>query len=313
MSLLPQNFYQRFPLMKEGMVDFQRWLEDLSNQGLSRFLDRPVTSWEAMEKRMVDCKMPGLAKQISILRTIDSETQLSEYVLDVIAKCHLAARALQFFETMPELEQYDLLSFLGVTFKKTDVLKDKGVVDAWLGLGVFEGRDSDQLRFRKTHFLGLNTGKKATILDYAWGDGKFEDEYEPGKAFQGEMVYYPSSFVQRALLRPGFDTVDMSKEIEGVALNDALDEYAEAISRNPWIDYVVLCIKNAQLAWENGVVHLCTEGNIGLPCTMKEHALLQALTTNLNEPSVLIGSWNGFEFDVLSSFDGSVFFSFNPV
>jgi hypothetical protein len=152
-----------------------------------------------------------------------------------IADLYLFIQAFQRFNQLSTPLQIDLLITGGAIQKKEQVKAGKAVEDHWLVAGQYHGEE-ENLKYRRTWLLGETTGKSALLLDFAWGRNDFTEHWITGSAFVGAIVYYPSNYPQRALVK-SFELSKRSYEMpEGFEdINEMLFQYAKAIAHNPWL------------------------------------------------------------------------------
>jgi len=221
--------------MTRGTEELEIWLLDILREGIAILEEVPADYWEELAARMVDAKLGGLARRIrtwpALLNQKNGPHQLTEEIADV----YLFIQAFQRIDQLPASHQIDLLITGGVIQKKEPVLAGKPVEDHWLVTGQYHGEE-ENLKYRRTWLLGETTGKAALLLDYAWGRNDFTEHWITGSAFTGAIVYYPSNYPQRALVK-SFELSKRPYEMpEGFEeINAMLFQYAKAIADNPWL------------------------------------------------------------------------------
>jgi hypothetical protein len=100
----------------------------------------------------------------------------------------------------------DLRAFVGYTRTREEVLAaGEALADRWLVLGQ-RAEDADAMRVRRTWLLGEDSGREALVVQFAAGARPFAEAFVPGTAFAGEVVFYPSAYPQRAVIRRGGKT-----------------------------------------------------------------------------------------------------------
>jgi hypothetical protein len=94
---------------------------------------------------------------------------------------------------------------------------------------------------RRTWLYGEVTQRYALLLDFAHRSRPFDTHYPLGHSFTGDLVYYPSAYPQRAVLKEGkgsyspipHDKIKLADSVEAI-----LDTYADALAVNPFLRYV---------------------------------------------------------------------------
>ncbi|NJK83882.1 MAG: hypothetical protein HC912_08795, partial [Saprospiraceae bacterium] len=101
-------------------------------------------------------------------------------------------------------------------------------------LGIHEGID-EKLVYRRTWLWGKQTQHYALLLDFAWGNEPFEHTWITNEVIEGTLVYYPTNYAQRALVK---EFTKISAEVNWIGytnVQSALENYAEAVAANPWL------------------------------------------------------------------------------
>ncbi len=299
-----QRLEQRIPLMEQGVEALDQWLKDVTRQGLSTLEGQGAAFWERPAARMVDAKLGGVARRIRGFADLVGAPDWHNRLLEELAELYLFVQSFRQLQGLPRPLQDDLLSYGGVNFKKEEVLEAPGVTDNWLVVGLVEGEE-ENLRYRRTWLMGERSQRFALLLDFAFGNNRFEGNWVLGSALQGELVFYPGAYPLRALVkkvrpyRNPFDGLLATPNAEAL-----LENYAQALSEQPWIGNFPVLLEQVQIIPTPGGLALIDAQNATLPVeTAAEHQWV-ALSVAGAAPLPLFGEWAGAAFRPLSAFEG---------
>ncbi len=226
-----------------GIEELRLFLEDLMRRGLSDPAMKSYVFWDRIAARMVDAQMQPIARRLRALGGIpfQKKTDWASLLMDEVGRLYTLTEAYQRIESLPESLSYDVRSALGFSLKQDEVFEmGAGVVDRWQILGV-QTEQVEQLQERRTWLYGETTHRYALLQDYAHRSRPFDAHYPPGQAFTGELIYYPSAYPQRAIVkeRQGSYTpipptaIKLAETVEAI-----LDTYADALALNPFLQYI---------------------------------------------------------------------------
>ncbi|WP_394841425.1 SWIM zinc finger domain-containing protein [Pendulispora brunnea] len=227
----------------KGIEGLDLWMSDLIRQGLAQVEDRPAAFWEGQAARLVDAQAPGLASRVRRLgRYVGNH--VSDWpvkLLGEMGRIALLTHAFRRIEELPAPLQADVRQLIGWSLSHEEILTSgEAVQDAWLlaGQSLF---DEERFRVQRNWLVGTHTGRVALFLQFAAGTAPFAENMMPGTVFDAELVYRPSAFPQRALIRanpakeraprawserlPGFDRIESFRIW-----------YAEALALLPWLE-----------------------------------------------------------------------------
>ncbi len=295
-----KNKDKRFQQMEAGINELENWLVDLLNQGLASLAVQGPDFWDGFAARMVDAKLGGIGKRIRLFKDLQAGEGWHDQLLHELADLYLFVRAFRRIDYLPPELQQDLLTVAGVSKKQTEVLQQKGVKDRWLVCGITEGVE-EKLNYRRTWLLGEKSGKFALLLDYSWGNQGYDTHWHQGNVLEGECVYYPSGYPQRALIRD----VQLSKASfvnphAVPTLDDFGDVYARALAANPWIRVMPLFLEEAIPLFQDGQFYLIDQSarQLGVHCEPLIGWKMVALGGG--RPISVFGEWNGQLFQPLA-------------
>lgn len=219
--------------MLDGNKELNLWLKDALHQGLVNLRAQPDNYWDDFAAYMVDCKLSGISKRIKkIKQLLLSEADLSP-VFEELAFLIFFSQRLTKIDRISEPELYDLLQFGGMTIRKKDLLEKQGNKDHWMVVGLTNGLE-ENLNFRRTWIFSEKQRSFALILDFSWGGQPFEQHYELGEKFNGEIVYYPGQHPFRAVVKDKTPSINPFLMNGGVQDFKILrNEFANFLSKNP--------------------------------------------------------------------------------
>lgn len=234
----------RLEEMREGMLLLEHWLEDAVRLGLAVLETREPDYWTSFAARLVDAKLGSLGRRIRLLAEGAGQEGWQDMVLETFAGMYLLARSFRKLETLPELLQYEILIQSGWTLRKADLAGFPPVEDTWFALSREEGRE-EQLRFRRTWLWGIQTRRYGLLLEYVFGPGAFEYGWEPGQAFRGSVVFYPSPVPQRLRIWEAGAPMEAPEWPSGhMGISSFLTEYSKGLEANPFLEHWPVLIES---------------------------------------------------------------------
>lgn len=295
---------KRIELMKSGAADLEQWLLDLIRQGLALTQNQPGEYWDEFAGRMIDAKLGSVGRRIQQWKKIFEEEEWHEQLLGEIAELYLLARGFRQLDQLPDDLYRELLTTAGLAVKKKEVLKNEGITDHWLVIGLMEGEE-DQLRYRRAWLLGEKSGKIPLLLDFAFGGQGFEQDWKVGMAVEGELVYYPGSYPQRALLKSFEASRRAFQTPAGFAdLSDFADAYAAAVGANPWLFHFPALIHEVTPVLQKNKLLLIDRNGKQLPAASSSENQWKILAVSAGKPLTVFGEYNGNRLQVLCMIDG---------
>lgn len=228
-----------------GGVEFvSQWLSDGLRQGLAAHADQPYRYWDELAARTVDAQIGGLARHFRQLPALrHARAQWQTPYLDTYARLHLLCSAFGQYEQLEPGWRGDLDAALGFSQNKDELLASMGIKDRWCVLGMTEGED-EGLRYQRTWLHGERSGQTAMLLDFAARGQVLPACAPPGCGFEGEIIFYPSAWPQRALLKDRAPPETLNALPGGVESLDAAREcYASAAEKLPWIERIALTLR----------------------------------------------------------------------
>ncbi len=296
-----QNREKRILQMAAGLAELESWLLDLFRQGLATLEGQATSYFNDLAARMVDAKLGTLARRIRQLPLLMTEANWHEKILSELGEIYLLLRAFQRMETLPEPLQDDLLSLAGVNFKKEDILNLEAIGDHWLVVGQTEEAEDGNLLARRTWLIGEGTEKTALLLDFSWGGQGFEVMFKQGTVLKAEVVFYPSAWPQRAILKKfEYSEAAFSLRNGHPKLATFADAYAGALAENPWLGRFPAFLENVVPIFHQKQFVLVDSERKQLPLDTDELKGWKMVALSCGRPIGVFGTWDGDLFTPLS-------------
>jgi hypothetical protein len=290
----PGRASDRRARVSAGLAELELWLRDLVRRGLADAQGQPTKYWEQMAARLVDGQAPGAARRV---RELSSATAYAagwaEAVLFRLGLLHLLVEAFKRIDTLPEPVQADVRACLGWTIKEEELPADAGVRDRWVVAGQFT-YEGEKLRIQRTWLWGGTSARDALLLDFAPAGQPLKANLLPGTSLDAELVFYPSNFPLRAAIRQRHSRPEPCESARGHATVDSLlNTYAEALARNPWIEFfpALLC-EVVPVRREGGWIVRDSGGRL-LPLSPRLRGRWEMLALSGGNPITLFGEWDG--------------------
>lgn len=287
-----------------GIQELNIWLKDLVRRGLVNAREQSPSFWTEAAARLVDAQAPGLARRITDLRThLRADGDHQEAALLQLARLYLLVEAYERRSDLDEPLQADLRSLVGWTTSQAELLVQSGVTDQWevLGQAIKEEGDGARLTTQRIWLRGHTSKRWALILHFARPKQPLEVRLQPGTRVQAELVFFPSSQPQRALiksLQPDIGILDTFGH--KIALGQLGIDYAAILACNPWLERMPVALKSIHSYHRGGAWYIQDEGGLSLPLAPEFDAgwALHALSGGATFDC--FGEWNGFHFFPLS-------------
>ncbi len=297
---------QRRERISGGLNDLNLWLCDMLRQGFSELENKPESYWEEPAARLVDAQSPGLAAFIrSMAASVYSRRKnWHEDVLAVMGKLKLIIEGFSRFDSLPEPLRRDLRTAVGWPAEKDEVLRGPAQKDIWDILGMSLSQ-SDKLREQRIWLKGRHCGRFAMILNFAFGTRPLEVRLIPGMAADAEIVYYPSGFLLRALIKSDIATHGQISDFSGFAdFEAAFSAFSDALAGNPWLPRFPMAIENIRVCFKEDRFILRDMENTELPVSQNFQQGWELAAIGGGHPISVFGEWENRSFFPLSCSHG---------
>ncbi len=289
--------------MLTGAQELKEWLLDIMRHGLAAALMRESRYWNAFAENMTNAKLGGIGKRIRRLSNAIKDENAHEKLLAVAAELYLLAEGLSQWEQLPPDWQQELLYQAGISFKKEDLLSQSGIKDEWLIAGQTELLE-ENLRVRRTWLIGQYSEKQALLLDFVWGNADFSEQWQVGSYIKAEVVFYPSTYQQRAVVKT-FENARDDPSVQGYSNWESFAQHcAQAIAQQPWIGTFPVLIENAIPLWQQQQLFLIDNAGKMLPAIAVENKLWKIIAASGGQPAHFFCEWHNNALLPLTLFHG---------
>lgn len=206
---------EREKLIEEGLNDLQLWLKDFIRNGIVNLPEKGTAGFNAMAKRMIDAKAPGLASMIKEFGHINFYKEgWQHYFMQQVARLYLVLSGFKNKENIqPDLWE-DVKTSIGFTHNTDDLKQQGGIQDIWMVIGK-ESTEEDNLTTEKNWLFGTQTNQYALVLQFSVRGQGFSFAFSPGMFVDAVLVFYPSSIPLRALVK-NYTTVKIDYKPQGL-------------------------------------------------------------------------------------------------
>lgn len=293
---------ERQALMSAGMTDFSLWLTDLVRGGTVQARRQSWGWWDTAAARLVDAQLPGLADRVRAMASeANRRDDWADHLLTELGRWWSAVQAWQRWEQLDERTRADLRTYVGWAQATEDVRAGETVSDAWLVLGAHRSEDG-RIQQQRTWLLGRRSDLLVQLLDFAAGGTPLPMTHLAGSVLEGTLALYPGSHPRRALLagEPSVSN-DPGPLPDGGSLDDALTNFAEAWSENPWSQRVPAVLSDAALLplMDGLRTQVVDAAGAALPL-LADTVPWVALALTGGRPTMLVGEVESAGFRVLS-------------
>lgn len=279
-----------------GVQELDLWLRDVIRGGLADLQSQSYKFWDAPAARMTDAQASGLARQLRDMAGIPvSGAGWQERLLERLGLLHLIVEAYGRLDTLaPEL-QADVRTIIGWSQKQEELLTQTGEWDCWRVVAR-RMEEEENLRTQRTWLWSANTRKSALVLDFAFGTNPLDTSLPPNLSLEAEMVFFPSAYPLRALVKSRRTTSPTSAELPGYdTLAEATAAYTAALACQPWLGGLnfPLLLKNiVPMQAENRWYARDAENRV-MPFARSFDKVWHLLAFCGGYPITVFGEWNG--------------------
>ncbi len=300
-AALERRAAEREKRMLAGLEDLERWITDLLRQGLASAQSLPRSTWETTASRLVDAQIPGLSRMLlSTADQISSGDGWESRVLDQLSRIHMVLQGYRRIDSLSPETQADLRSLVGIVTRQDDLPVDGTVNDVWLIVSQTTNEEN-RLFVQRTWLWGQNSNRPALILAFAPPGQPLPPTPPPGMVLQGDLIYYPSAYPLRAVMREPIFSRKQPAKISGYANFDtAISAYAQALSQIPWLERFPMLLSDVIPLTSQGQWMLCDNYQRILPCTTSDFCGYTLLAVSGGKPIQVFGEWDGRNFMPLS-------------
>jgi len=294
----------RMESVSAGVEELELFLCDLIRQGVGHLKTEGYAYFETRAARLIDAQAPGLARLVRECASLTaSQTNWQEPLLNRIATIFLIARAFRNLDRLPPLMQQDVLAAVGFTQSQENLLSENGISDLWCVVGQYVYSE-DRLRVQKSWLYGGKSKRTALILSFAHGMAPFDVTLIPGHFYDAELVFYPSSYPLRALIKNKNSESQATMPEGFTSIESALDQYAQALTNIPWLEEVPILLSGQKVVpnfERNKKMFLTDENGSALPLATKESNAWQLLAFSSGQALSIFGEYDGVSLTPLAA------------
>ncbi|MCC0806200.1 SWIM zinc finger family protein [Methylobacterium sp. W2] len=237
---------------REGKVsaaldELDLWLGDLMRRGLATVRREPYAFWDRMAGRLVDGQAPGLARRVRAMPGLIAAAPVSgaarpeasrpEASLALaLGRLSLLARAARRLERLTPEQAAGVRAAIGYPVTAEEMAGRPGLVDEWAILA-HAVEEEEKLTARTVWLAGRASGALAQVVDYGTPGSPLPPVPAAGQDFSGALAFHPGDPPLRAVFREGRAGPASVGALPGAtSVAEALDGFAEALARAPWIE-----------------------------------------------------------------------------
>ena len=277
--------------MQAGMEELEIWLQDVLMMGLAALSQQSYEYFESVAARLVDAQAPGLGNLVKALPASMTGDDWQLRCLDKIGHIYLILKAFRKLERWPTDFQEELKGLAGIYIKKDVLEAQKGITDTWEVVGKVT-ESQDRLEVQRLWLWGHQSKQFALLLDFAFGKQPFANNYSPGTALLGELVFYPAMLPMRAHLKlpvqiqSGEGVLTPAQDFETF-----LTVYAEALSISPFISIYPAWVGGVRVYAKDEKLLLLSEQGAIIPVHPAFQRTWELLAVSGGKPLSVFGEW----------------------
>ncbi len=292
---------QRWQRIEAAAGELQRWLVDQLARGLGSLNAEVLQTWQTQAARLVDAQAPGLALRVrEAAAGAGPNGDGPARTLHRLGLLQLACEALQRRATLGPALQAELRTVAGWPHDKAEVLAEgESVADRWTVLAVITEPRDDKLTERRVWLQGQRSGRRAWLLDHAFGGRGFEAAWLAGSSVEAGLSFYPGTAGLRALC--GEVTAAPGAPVwPSCTVDDELQQLAQRCAASPWVNLHPLLLPEAVLLRDAGALRAVVAGR-AWPLHLGDADSWALLAATAGHPVTLMGEWDGVALRPLSA------------
>ncbi|MEL7331879.1 MAG: SWIM zinc finger family protein [Cyanobacteria bacterium J06560_2] len=298
-----QRLEKRAEKVTDGLVDLDQWLQDILRRGLADLPAQPYSFWDQAAARLIDAQAPGLARRVKALASIPhSGRGWPERMMQALGSLYLLVQGYGQRSQLDPMMQAEVLKQIGFPQKKEDLQRRAeaadplvlSITDTWQVMGRVV-TEEDSLKTQRVWLWGKQSEKAALVLSFAHGHRQPLDmSLVPGDCFDGQLLFYPGTGVQRALVVEKRTREKTSHSGMGFQnIKTGIEAYTQALSTNPWMIQFPTIFTQTVLRCCEQTWFLQDSKNQLLPVTSEFDQGWEVLAMSGGRPLSIFGEWNG--------------------
>ncbi len=284
---------QRWQRIEGAAQELQRWLADQLARGLGALNPELLRGWQTMAARMVDAQAPGLGQRVrDAADGVRQGEDWPERTLHRLGLLQLACEAFARRSSLSAAVQADLRTVAGWPHDKAEVLAEgERVADHWTVVGVVQEERDAKLVERRVWLQGQRSGRRAWLLDHAFGGRGFEQGWFTGTGVDTVMTFFPGASGLRALAADAMTAAPVAVWPQP-ALADEWRAIAARVAACPWVTLHPLTL-SAAVPLRHGERTLAVVGGRALTLAIGDADTWALLAASGGHPLQLFGEWDG--------------------
>ncbi len=280
----------------KGLDRLDLWLNDLVRNGLASVEAQPAKFWEDQSAQMVDAQAPGIATRLKSIAGIpNSSPDWPEKLLAQLGRLALLTHAFRRSGKLEAALQEDIRLLVGWRIEQEEVYaRGEKMADDWLILGQ-RLNDEEKVREQRTWMLGIQTGRPALVLQFAFGQTPFKEVFPLGTHQRADLAFYPSASPLRALLEARHGEIfPLTEHLPGVdTIETFLASVAAVLARQPWQDRFLCVLQDATSICDNHGARWYIRDSTGAGLLLEKGEHWRLLAVSGGMPVDFAGEWNG--------------------
>ena len=289
---------QREAAILAGLDEFDLWISDILQRGISAFLSDTSQFCRIAAQRLVDAKAPGLAASVDALPSAllaMSPARRADAAIQALGAWHLLAEAYRRQDALPPALKEDVRRLTGWPMQRQALLDDPNALrrsGVWTVFALHSEVQPDRLRRVET-WLEDGEGGHALLMDFVpVAAGAGGSPFTVGEQFAAELVFYPSAAPMRALIAARDSGAAAAPAAAARrSLREALDHCHDSRSKQPWVGAWPLSFRATSVAQSAKGDLWVSDGRDSVPLDPRQRD--EALVLAQVELTEMAGFWNG--------------------
>ncbi len=287
----------------QGTDLLDSWIRQLLSQG-TEVLRKDPHRIEDMATRAVDYGMPAVGRRLRLIpHRMSQDLHWSDFVMEEISYLLLVIRAVRSSASESLVHPEDLMTALGVSLRKQDVINHtEPVEDDWLYLGSRKETEENILVSRNW-FFGLNHQRYALFLEFQVNRFVKLRQFNLGKMYYGYVHFYPSAIPLRVTGIPEADRpIPSTVSFKPHIVRDFQEIASKAFMANPFIRHMPACLARARVYSSAEGAFLADDSGAGLVLDAKPEILQRTRAYCMDRELILLGEYLDKHFTPISVF-----------
>ncbi|MFY7963386.1 MAG: SWIM zinc finger family protein [Chitinophagaceae bacterium] len=206
----------REQLIEDGIEDILLWMKDVLRNGIINIPEKGTADFDAIAKRMIDAKAPGLAAMIKALININYYQEGWQHLfINQISRIYLVISGFKNKATINPVLFEDIKTAIGFTQSQEELKTQSGIKDHWLVIGK-KTNEEDNITTERNWLYGINTQTYALVLQFSVRGQGITFSLTPGMMVDAELVFYPSVKPLRAIIK-NYSQMQQNIAVKGFA------------------------------------------------------------------------------------------------